>query len=696
MKKIISYLLVVILIIISSLKLRADEGMWLPILLETLKIKDMQAKGCKLSAEDIYSVNNASLKDAVVIFGGGCTGELVSEKGLLITNHHCGYGTIQKHSSVEKDYLTNGFWAMSQEEELSNPGLSVKFLVRMEEVTDAVLKDVSETMTEVMRHEKISANIDTLIKQATKGNQYLAVVESMFLGNNYYLFIYEEYKDVRLVGAPPSAIGKFGGDTDNWMWPRHTGDFSIFRVYADKDNKPAEYSADNVPYKPKKFFPISMKGVKEGDFTMVFGYPGSTTEYLTSYAVKMISENENPHQIKLREKRLEIMKADMDASDKVRIQYSSKYAGIANYWKKWIGENRGLKKLDAIEKKEALEEDFTKWANSSPELKAKYANILPEYKKLYSQLSPYNLALTYFFESALAIEIIQFSNKFNRLKTHNSETLKNNKESMLNTSKSFFKDYNMPTDKKVFISLLKMYKENVPTEFLPKIYKLIETKYNNDYQAYADFVYSKSVLSNEEKSNAFINNFTTKSIKKLENDPAYQLSNSFIEMYMEKVKPYFETINNQIDSLHRHYMKGLMEMQSDKIFYPDANFTMRVTYGKVDDYYPRDGVHYKFYTNLDGIMEKDNPEIYDYDVPDKLKELYINKDYGQYEVDGSVPVCFTASNHTTGGNSGSPVIDADGNLIGVNFDRNWEGTMSDIMYDPNQCRNITLDIRYLH
>jgi len=675
----------------------ADEGMWIPILLKKYNYEDMQKKGFRLTPEDIYSINKASMKDAIVIFGGGCTGELISDKGLLITNHHCGYSFIQKHSSLENDYLTDGFWAMSQEEELTNPGLTVTFLVRMEDVTDRVFSGISEGMDAEKRMDSINVSIDKIIKEATDNSNYTAEVVPFYYGNEYYLFVYEIYKDIRLVGAPPSAIGKFGGDTDNWMWPRHTGDFSLFRIYAGKDNNPAEYSPDNVPYKPKKYFPISLKGVKKGDFTMVFGYPGSTSEYLTSYAVRMITEVENPHRIKLREKRLDIFNAAMNTSREIRIKYATKHARVSNYWKKWIGENRGLQRFNAIEKKEALEQKFTTWAFSAEKLKMKYGNILPMYSNIYNELTPYTLAVDYYYEVVRAIEILRFAEKFNPL--FNPGTFYGDNEagvieSIKNRTTGFFKDYYMPVDKKIFAELLQMYYENIDKEFHPGIFSVIEQKYKGDFSAYADFVFSKSFLVNENKINGFLDNCSEKSYKKLIKDPAYRLYDSFVRVLREKVIVQYRSLNNRISELDRIYMQGLREMQKDKLFYPDANSTIRVSYGQVDDYCPRDAVYYEYYTTLKGIIEKDDPDVYDYKVPEKLKELYRNGDFGQYGEGDEMHVCFIASNHTSGGNSGSPVINGDGYLIGVNFDRNWEGTMSDIMYDPDICRNISLDIRY--
>ncbi|MBT3209844.1 MAG: S46 family peptidase [Bacteroidetes bacterium] len=696
MRKFTLIILIALFGIISHI--RADEGMWIPILLEKYNYADMKAKGLKLSPEDIYSINQACLKDAIVIFGRGCTGELISDKGLLITNHHCGYGQIQSHSSVENDYLTNGFWAMSPKEELINPGLTVTFLVRMEDVSEKVLKNVTAEMNETDRQKSISEAIEEISKQSTEGTNYKAEIKSFYYGNEYYLFVSEVYKDVRFVGAPPSAIGKFGGDTDNWMWPRHTGDFSLFRIYANKNNEPAEYSKDNVPYQPKKHFPISLKGVKKGDFTMVYGYPYTTTQFLTSFAVELKTKVNNPNRIEIRGNILDIMKTDMDESDKVRIQYSSKYAGVSNAWKKWIGENRGLRKLNAIDKKQELEKQFVDWANSNPARKEKYGSLISEYEKIYSEIEEYSQAIDYFHETAFRSELLLFAMRCNeivKLKSNFSEErMKIEVKKLKSYSKSMFKNYNQPTDKKLFSKVfLKMFSENVDKKFQPDFFNKIEKKYKGNYSEFTEHLFAKSFMADELRVNKLLENISKSSLKKIEKDPVYKIYKSVVSAYLG-VNAKFTELNQKISEMNRIYVAGLREMQTSKTFYPDANATLRITYGKVDDYNPRDGVHYDYFTTLSGIIEKDNPDIYDYKVPQKLKELYAEKDYGQYAENGKIHVCFTASNHTTGGNSGSPVLNGNGELIGVNFDRNWEGTMSDIMYDPDQCRNITLDIRY--
>ncbi|HPX75761.1 MAG TPA: S46 family peptidase [Bacteroidales bacterium] len=693
-----------IILILSSILFfpaLADEGMWIPILIERYNFDDMKAKGFKLSAEDIYSINQASMKDAIVIFGGGCTGELISDQGLLITNHHCGYGQIQQHSSLENDYLTNGFWAVSQKDELANPGLKVTFLISMSEVTDAVLEGVNDNMSEQERNSIIKKNIDKIKKASVEGSHYEARVEQFYNNNQYFLFINEIFTDVRLVGAPPSAIGKFGGDTDNWMWPRHTGDFALFRIYCDKDGKPAPYSEDNVPYKPKKFFPISTKGYKQGDFTMVFGYPGTTTEYLPSSAVEQVMNETDPSRIMIRKKKLDIINAAMNSDPLIRIQYSAKAASIANGWKKWIGEINGLKRLDAVNVKKQYEQDFMNWVNADSERTKKYKYILNQYKTIYNNLSPYNLAMIYINEAGFGSDAVLLALRMRSLESvvgKSAESIEVLKKDAQTRADNHFKNYNEETDKKMFAEMLKLYYENIPQEFHPNYFAQldkIKVKIGNKYEAIAEHCYKTSIFGNQEKFNNFLNSFSEKSYKTLMKDPIYLLMKDYVDIYINKVDAEFSRYSTQLDSLDRIYMKAQIEHQDDKVLFPDANFTLRVTYGKIDSYYPADGVKYNYFTTLEGIMEKDNPEVYDYDVPQKLRDLYEAKDYGRYaDADGSLHICFTASNHTTGGNSGSPVINGNGELIGINFDRNWEGTMSDIMYDPEMCRNISIDIRY--
>ncbi|HKL07521.1 MAG TPA: S46 family peptidase [Bacteroidales bacterium] len=692
MKKIVLLLLVTFLLNVRFVS--ADEGMWIPLLIEKYNIEDMQKKGFKLSAEDIYSINQDCLKDAIVIFGRGCTGELVSNQGLILTNHHCGYGAIQQHSSVEHDYLTDGFWAMSQEEELPNPGLTATFLKRIEDVTEEALEGVTGDMTEEERKEKIRENSKKIQARAEEDNHYNASVRSFYYGNQYFLFVYEVYKDVRLVGAPPSAIGKFGGDTDNWMWPRHTGDFSVFRIYADTNNQPAEYSSDNVPYKPKKHLPISIKGINEGDFTMVLGYPGSTYQYVTSDEIKWIKNVSNPNKIELRDIRLDIMNKYMNNNDTIRIKYASKNAGVSNSWKRWKGEIIGLERLNAVEKKMDLEYRFRKWAESGHD---EYIGLLEDFSNVYSELEKYEVAYDYYREAILALEIVRFASRFDHLielieKEADKEDITKELEYLQQQMDGFYKDYVQKIDQEIFYQLLPLYYSNVSIEFHPD---LSELNFSGDYEKFAKNLYQNSIFDDQKELSDFLSVDKIDELISLKNDAVYEFYQHFNHVYQSEIKPKRDSLNNITQTLYRSYMKGLMEMQDDKILFPDANFTMRVSYGDIKGSYPRDGIKYQYYTTLDGVMEKDNPEIYDYDVPERLKEIYRKKDFGKYEVDGSVPVCFLATNHTTGGNSGSPVLDAEGNLIGLNFDRVWEGIMSDMIFDPKQSRNISVDIRYV-
>ena len=706
--------LLVIFLFYIRFSLPAEEGMWIPMLLEQLNIKQMQDMGLKLSAEDIYSINHSSLKDAIVLFGGGCTAEIVSPYGLILTNHHCGLGNIQRHSTVEHDYLTNGFWAKSPEEELVNPGLTVTLLVWMEDVTDKILLAVDEKMNQFQRSQLIKQRIETLEKEAVKGTHYEAKIRPFYYGNQYYLFVNEVFRDIRLAGAPPSAIGKFGGDTDNWMWPRHGGDFSVFRIYANKDNKPAEYSKENIPYKPKNFLPISLKGYQKGDFTFVFGYPGSTREYLTSYGVTLISDKENPVRIRLRQKRLDIMNEAMKGSNQIRIQYISKYQGIANGWKKMIGETKGIKKLNAVAKKQEYEKKFQIWADSISSRQSavgsqqsavgignSYVNLIPEFEKTYTQFLQADLASVYITEAGMGIEIVRFAGNFFELVTISKkkeikdEDISKVLDKLKKSAKTFNKDYQQCIDIKVMKEMMTEMKKNMNNDYLPIVFIEIEKNYKNDFSAYANDLFKQSLLTDSTRLRDFLNNYKKNDYRKLEKDPAYILSKSIYSRNERDVAPFISKFNGKIDSLQRIYMSGQMVFEKDKRFYPDANSTLRVSYGKVDDYQPADGVQYDYYTTSKGILEKEDSTIYDYAVDPKLRTLLVNKDFGRYsDKDGTLHLAFTASNHTTGGNSGSPVLDANGNLIGLNFDRNWEGTMSDLMYDPDQCRNITLDIRY--
>ncbi|WP_243635868.1 S46 family peptidase [Hymenobacter edaphi] len=682
---------------------RADEGMWLPLLLKQLNEADMQQKGLKLSAEDIYSVNRGSLKDAIVQFGGGCTGEIISNEGLLLTNHHCGYGQIQQHSSVENDYLTKGYWAMTREQELPNPGLTATFIVRMEDVTGPVLQGIPAGIPEADREKIVLQRSAEVAQKAVAGTHYKAFVRPMFNGGEYYLFVTEVFEDIRLVGAPPSSIGKFGGDTDNWMWPRHTGDFSMFRIYAGADNKPAPYSKANKPYVPRHSLPISLGGVRPGDFTLVFGFPGRTTEYLTSWGVEETYAVSDPAKVKIRDTKLRILDVDMKASDKVRIQYAAKYASLANYWKKWIGEMRGLKRLDAVRRKQQQEQQFRQWVQAGDAARqAKYGQILGQLEQQYRTVRPYVQARDYVMEAALGIELLTYANALQQYvdlikdKAPQSEINAALEKTRKGTTGTF-RNINIATDQKVAAALLPIYAENTPAELLPDHIKALRQK-NTTPEAWQRFVadlYARSRLTSEESAQKVLDEVAKGNISSILNDPAYQLVAPIVATYRQQVLPTYTQAQDQITLLQRTYVAGLREQQPQRKFYPDANSTLRVAYGQVAGYQPADGVQYDYYTTLDGIMQKADPTNVDFEIPARLTELYEKKDYGPYAAGGTVPVAFTATNHTTGGNSGSPVINGRGELIGTNFDRNWEGTMSDLMYDPDRVRNITLDVRYM-
>ena len=663
--------LFVLVLLTAFQPLKADEGMWLPLLISN-RIGDMQAKGFRLTAEDVYSVNKASLKDAVVLFGGGCTGEVVSRDGLLFTNHHCGYSQIQQHSSVEHDYLRDGFWAMNKDEELPNPGLTVSFLQRMEEVTDQVLKGYEPSMTEIQRDSVVrvnSAAITKAINDPDKGIR--ASVEGLYYANQYFLFVYKIYSDVRLVGAPPSSIGKFGGDTDNWMWPRHTGDFSIFRIYANKDNEPAEYSKDNVPYKPKRFFTISRKGVKEGDFTFVYGCPGSTKEYVTSDEVRYIANISDPEKIALRTQRLDIQKKYMSQDQAVRIQYSSKNASVSNAWKKWQGEAKGLARRKTLDSKIAFEQEFRTWSKEN-----QYNGLLEQLASLYEQRNPYFRASEYYNETVSTIELLTFANRI--------YTALEAERPISEIADLFFKDYYQPIDEETFVAMMKAFDNQMSSTFKPSYFSEKLSNYGS-IEAWRDDLYAHSLFTDKSK----VINLTKDDLSKIEKDPAYEMYKAFNQWYRKDIQPPISRISRDIYLAYRKYMKAQMEFQPDKAFYPDANLTLRVAYGHVAGYSPSDAVYYSPVSTLKGIIEKDDPNIFDYNIPQTLRDIYAEGGHDDQ------PVCFLATNHTSGGNSGSPVINADGELIGINFDRVWEGTMSDLAFDPDFCRNISLDIRYL-
>lgn len=652
-------------------------GMWIPSLLEGMNEQEMTSLGSKLTAKDIYDVNNSSLKDAIGHFNGGCTSEVISPEGLILTNHHCGFGQIQSHSSLENDYLKDGFWAMSKKEELPNKGLYVEFIVRIDDVTTKALNGVNNAMTEREKQSTIDKNINEITKSVKKEAWQNSKVKPFYKGNQYFLFVTEKFEDVRLVGAPPSSIGKFGSDTDNWVFPRHTGDFSLFRIYADKNNRPAKYSKDNVPYKPKHFLPVSLDGIEEGDFTMVFGFPGRTNEYLPAVAIKHITQEFNPSNIAIREAALKEIDAQMKASDAVRIKYASKQARIANAWKKWIGENLGIKKSNAIAERQAFEATFKK-ALKEKGLENAYGNILPEFEKLYADFADINIKRRNFIEVFLVTnELMQMTFRAYQLEQvalNKPEKFEDAKTSLINRIKGIHKNFDVNVDKGVFKNVMPLYN---PTNVDASIY---------DKTSFIDLDKALQLLEGDAK----------KVVKNLNKDAAYQYAKPMIEEFYTKINPEFQQKNQPITALQKTYMKALMEALPNARYFPDANSTLRVTYGQVRGYSPRDAVYYNPVSYLDGVIEKYVPGDYEFDVPQKLRDLYDTKDFGQYtDKNGKVPVCFLGTNHTTGGNSGSPAIDAHGNLIGLNFDRVWEGTMSDMNYDPEICRNIMVDVRYV-
>jgi hypothetical protein len=679
----------------------ADEGMWLPMLIKSLNEKDMKKNGLKLTAEDIYSINKSSLKDAVVHFGGGCTAEIISDAGLLLTNHHCGYGQIANHSTVEKDYLTNGFWAMNKDEELPNPGLTASIIQYMEDVTAKVKAGIKPGFTEKQIDSTINSNIPRLEKEAVKGTHYEAYIRPFFYGNDYYMFVVETFKDVRLVGAPPSSIGKFGGETDNWVWPRHTGDFSVFRIYANKENKPAEFSKDNIPYKPKRSLTISLKGVKEGDFTMVYGFPGRTQEYLTSDAVDLTMNISDPAKVKLREARLNIMDGYMKNSDQVRINYAARYASIANYWKKWAGEMNGLKYSDAVNKKIQFQNKFIQLLSTDPIKQKEFNQVLNEFQVIYQDMKVLTKQMDYYSECLMGIEALQYLrsyvglyDNYYAMKAGEKNKFKTEIENYKNKESSFYSTYQMEMDKKICAEMLRQYDEDIDKKYRPKLLDSLISAYEKDYSKLANKLYDSDFFKAAEFRKLILdwdNNY-----KRFEGDLYFRVCDDILNYYTAMIQPQLSEKSLRLNSLYAKYVKALKETVKDKAFYPDANSTLRVAYGKVKGYKARDAVNYNYFTTLDGIIEKNNTGNEDFKAPEFLKTLYEKKNYGEYadKVDNKIHVAFVASNHTTGGNSGSPVLNGNGELIGTNFDRCWEGTMSDIMYNPEICRNIVLDVRY--
>lgn len=686
--------LVIVLALIGFFRVSAEEGMLIPSLIKAFE-NDMQAMGMKLSAEDIYSVNSSSLKDAILHFGGGCTAELVSDRGLLLTNHHCGYSQIQSHSSLENDYIKYGFWAKSHAEELPNNGLTAARIVRIEDMTEAVLQG-TDGLTGKAFDDKVKANMQQLVNDATTGNHYQAEIKAFNYGNDFYMIVKEVFKDVRLVGAPPSSIGKFGGDTDNWVWPRHTGDFSVFRVYADADNKPAEYDKANKPYEPLYYLPVSMKNRVPGEFTMVYGFPGTTEQHLSSAHVRYIMDKERPARIKMREKSLSVIDASMRSSDLLRIKYASKQARIANGWKKWIGQIGGLQTVDAIQIKLDREKAYNDMAATKSEWKEKYGSIVAQMNELVKEGKEsdfaYSMAIEYMY---VGPELFKRGRTMDKFLAQYESLVELGEvgaeiEKLKKGAKGFFKDYDEATDKKIFLLLTEEYKK----QMMDVSFSSILSK--RSMESVADQIYNESVLTNEDRFNKFLDKLDSNSVKDfVEKDPAYVLWKQLFDHLVTDIVPEARTFDAKMNALLKTYVAGKQEMFPNGKHWPDANSTMRITYGKLEGSAPHDGMKYTEHTTLGGIIAKNNTGNPDFELLPRVRELAEKKEYGGYDQNGELWVCFTGSNHTTGGNSGSPVIDAEGNLMGLNFDRSWESTMSDYMFDASRCRNIVVDIRYV-
>ena len=697
MKKLLSIL--IILIVSLGFKARADEGMWLLPLIEKLNLGKMTELGLKLSAEDIYSLNKACLKDAVVIFGGGCTGEIVSSQGLLLTNHHCGKGQVQAHSSVEHDYLKNGFWAKTKEEELPNPGLFVTFLIRVEDVTSQVLANVKPGMSEADRNSAIGEARGAIQSKAIQGTNYYAQVATFYGGNYFYLLVYERYNDVRFVGVPPESIGDFGFDSDNWEWPRHTGDFSVFRVYTGPDGKPASYSKDNIPLKPKYYLSVSIKDLNKGDFAMILGYPGRTLRYNTSWEVDELLKIEHPNRIKIRGIRQDILMKDMKADPKVNIQYATKFAlGSSNYWKYSIGQKAGLERLNVKAKKQEIEKQFNTWVAADPARKAKYGEALNMIKTAVEGRAEYLNAQQYLNECfRMGCELLSMNrvagSLISALKSGDAKSIADAASLTKNNVSGFYKDYNPPTDKKSMKAMIKLYRADIPVKFQPDFYaNVVDKKFKGDIDKFVDDMFAKSVFSDHTKLNTFLDKPVLKTI---ESDPVV-LTSASINKVISEIGNGISQFDGNLTIGRRLWIAALMEMAPEKTLYPDANSTMRLSYGTVQDYDPKDAVTYKYYTTLNGVMEKYKPGDYEFDVPQRLIDLYNRKEYGRYaSPKGYMPVCFTTTNDITGGNSGSPVMNGNGELIGLAFDGNWEAMSGDVAYEAALQRTIVVDIRYV-
>ena len=695
-------ILLILSIFLCVIKNNADEGMWLPQLLHTMNMEEMKECGLRLSAEELYSINNSSLKDAIVsLNNGSCTGEMISAEGLMLTNHHCAFGSIQNHSNVKNDYLEDGFWAMSRDDELPNENLTASFLIKIEDVTKQITNSISIEDGEKERNIKIKEASKKIIEEATKETNYNATVKSFFAGNKFYMLIYETFKDIRLVGAPPSSIGKFGGDTDNWMWPRHTGDFALFRVYCAPDGTPASFSTENVPYEPKHHLPIQLDGANDNDYSMVFGFPGSTNRYLTSYGVEQALNIKNPTIINIRDKKLEVMRSYMDTNHTIKIQYATKYAQTSNYWKYYIGQNKGLKRMRVYDKKRKIEADFKKWQEEKIARKEKYGKVLNIIKNAYEQNSSIAKNRLYLNEAIfMGPEILYFSFKmYNQISKLPSD--KKEKELMIGKIKKeaheFYKNFNPVVDEKLLAEMMSLYYYNVPKNQHAKIFKKIERQMlwlkKLDFEYYAEKTFSKSLFRNKDAFFLFLEN---PSLGYIKSDPAYKTIASIYDFYIKNISSIRKDVREKLTIGNRLFVAGIQEMDTLKNYYPNANSTMRVTYGNIKNYKPGDAITYNYYTTIDGIMEKEDSSSQEFIVPKKLKELYNKKDYGRYaDSDGSLRINFISNNDITGGNSGSPVINAWGEIVGTAFDGNWEAMSGDIAFENKIQRTISVDIRYI-
>jgi len=690
--KIKLHLTIIVTLLASSFTAKADEGMWLPINISKRMYNNMQQLGLELTPEQLYSINQSSLKDAIVSLGGFCTGEIVSKQGLMLTNWHCTEDVLQSHSTVENDLLTEGFWAQTMEDEKPNEGLYARFLVRMEDVTDQMLNALTPELNPSERRKIVDSISNVIVSEAIGDTFYDAQVDSYFEGNEYYLSVYETYRDVRLVGAPPSSIGYFGGDTDNWTWPRHTGDFAMFRIYMSPDGEPAQFSPENIPLKPRHFLPISLGGIDQNDFTMVMGFPGSTDRYLTSYGVKNLLQF-NPSVVEIFQTRQDLLEEAMDADDEIRIKYSSKFFTLSNYEKYLIGQSEGLGNLDVVQQKEELEEDFIEWISKKKSRRKEFEDVLSRIEVLYDSINKYQIPYDYARFSQYLVEIIPFAYSFQSLKNQlsqespNESAIERLKQAMLQSAESYFGDYHAPLDKKVFTEILKLYAKNVSEEMQPDI--LVEHK--NDIVALADKVYNNSAFTSYDKLESFLNNVTA---EKIENDPAFEVAISFINNYRNVGGTVLE-FDDKLNDARRELISGLRVMNEDADFYPDANSTLRLTYGSVQSYDPKDAVHYNYYTTLQGVVEKDQPGNKEFDAPEKLLELQEDQEFGIYDENGVMRLAFISTNDITGGNSGSPVINGQGELVGIAFDGNWEAMSGDIAFEPELQRSINVDIRYV-